>query len=97
MKVVSDRNVLISAALKDKDPEAVIFYVVEQPDFAWVVSPEILAEYKEVLSRPKFALPETVRRKWFELLDAVTALIEVNLSFEFPRDQKDAQFLAVFW
>ena len=54
MKVVIDTNVLVSAALKDKDPEAVILYVVEQPDFAWVVSPEVLTEYKEVLSRPKF-------------------------------------------
>ena len=75
MKVVIDTNVLVSAALKDKDPEAVILYVVEQPDFAWVVSPEILAEYKEVLSRPKFALPEPVQRKWFELLDAVPSTL----------------------
>jgi putative PIN family toxin of toxin-antitoxin system len=94
MKVVIDTNVLISAALKDKDPEAVILYVVEQPDFAWIVSPEVLAEYKEVLSRPKFALPEAVLRKWHDLLDAVTTVIEVNLAFEFPRDQKDAKFLA---
>lgn len=94
MKVVIDTNVLTSAALKDKDPEAVILHIVEQPDFAWVVSSEVLAEYKEVLSRPKFDLPEAVRRKWFELLDAVTTPIEVSLSFEFPRDQKDAKFLA---
>jgi putative PIN family toxin of toxin-antitoxin system len=94
MKVVIDTNVLVSAALKDKDPEAVILYVVEQPDFAWVVSPEVLAEYNEVLSRPKFALPETVLRKWVELLGAVTTTVEVNFAFEFPRDQKDAKFLA---
>ena len=93
MKVVVDTNVLVSAALKDKDPEGVILYVVEQPDFAWVVSPEVLTEYKEVLSRPKFALPEAVLHKWFELLDAVTTTVDVNLAFEFPRDQKDAKFL----
>ncbi len=94
MKVVIDTNVLVSAALKDKDPEAIILYVVEQPDFAWVVSSEVLAEYKEVLSRPKFALPEAVLRRWHDLLDAVTMVVEVNLAFEFPRDQKDAKFLA---
>jgi uncharacterized protein len=94
MKVVIDTNVLISAALKDKNPEAVILYVVEQPDFAWVVSPEVLAEYKEVLSRPKFALPEAVLRKWHDLLNAVTTVVEVNLAFEFSRDQNDAKFLA---
>ena len=94
MKVVIDTNVLVSAALKDKDPEAVILYVVEQPDFVWIVSPDVLAEYREVLSRPKFALPKAVLRKWFDLLDIVTTTIEVNLAFEFPRDQKDAKFLA---
>jgi predicted nucleic acid-binding protein len=45
MKVVIDTNVLVSAALKDKDPEAVILFIVARSDFEWVVSPEILAEY----------------------------------------------------
>ena len=46
MRVVVDTNVLVSAALKDRDPEAVILIIVEQPDFEWVVSSEILDEYK---------------------------------------------------
>ena len=63
MKVLIDTNVLVSAALKDKDPEMVILFVAEQPDFEWIVSAEILAEYKAVLSRPKFSLPDDVRRR----------------------------------
>ncbi len=57
MKVVIDTNVLVSAALKDRDPEDVILYVATQPDIEWVVSPRILQEYKEVLLRRKFSLP----------------------------------------
>jgi putative PIN family toxin of toxin-antitoxin system len=94
MKVLIDTNVLVSAALKDKDPEAVILFVVEQPDFEWIVSPDIVTEYKAVLSRPKFGLPENVRHQWFTLLDTFTTPVEVNATFEFPRDQKDAKFLA---
>ena len=94
MKVVIDTNVLISAALKDKDPEAVILFIVEQPDLEWIVSSYIMTEYKEVLSRSKFALPTNVRDKWFELLDAVTTQVEVDTTLEFPRDPKDAKFLA---
>jgi uncharacterized protein len=94
MKVLIDTNVLVSAALKDKDPEAVILFVTEQPDFEWIVSVEILAEYKDVLARPKFSLPENVRHRWVALLDALTTQVEVNTAFEFPRDQKDAKFLA---
>ena len=46
MRVVIDTNVLVSAALKDRDPEAVITWVVAHPDWLWLATPEILAEYK---------------------------------------------------
>ena len=38
MKVLIDTNVLVSAVLKDKDPEAVILFVGRQPYFEWIVS-----------------------------------------------------------
>ncbi len=44
MRVVIDTNVLVSAVLKDRDPEEVILYVASQPDIEWLVSPEILKE-----------------------------------------------------
>lgn len=94
MKVLIDTNVLVSAALKDKDPEAVILFVVEQPDFEWIVSAEILAEYQAVLSRARFNLPEAVRQRWLTVLESLTTTVEVNTTLEFPRDQKDAKFLA---
>lgn len=94
MKVLIDTNVLISAVLKDRDPEAVILFVVEQADFDWLVSPEILAEYKAVLRRPKFNLPEEVYQRWVAMLDALTTQVEVNVMLDFPRDQADAKFLA---
>lgn len=94
MKVVIDTNVLVSATLKNKDPEAVIVWVAARADWQWVVSPDILTEYKEVLSRDKFRLTPEVRQEWFDLLDALTTVVEVNIPLEFPRDQKDAKFLA---
>ncbi len=94
MKVLIDTNVLVSAALRDKDPEAVILFIAAQPDWEWIVSAEILTEYREVLSRPKFALPDETRQHWFELLEAFTTRVEVEAAFNFPRDQKDARFLA---
>lgn len=93
MKVLIDTNVLMSAALRDKDPEAVILFIAAQPDWEWIVSAEILAEYREVLSRPKFALPEDLRQRWFDLLVTLTTRVEVEAVFDFPRDQKDAKFL----
>lgn len=93
MKILIDTNVLVSAALKDKDPETVVLFVTAQADFEWIVSPEILAEYKDVLRREKFGLPEETWRKWFELLDTFTTPVAVDATVDFPRDQKDAKFL----
>lgn len=45
MKIVIDTNVLVSAILKDRDPEDIILYIAAQPDFEWTVSSEILTEY----------------------------------------------------
>ena len=94
MKVVIDTNVLISAALKDRDPEAVILFVASQPDIEWIVSPAITAEYKEVLARRKFGLPEGMLQRWYEILDGFTLSLDVDIDVEFARDRKDASFLA---
>ena len=39
MKVLIDTNVLVSAALRDKDPEAVILFIAARPDWQWIVWP----------------------------------------------------------
>jgi uncharacterized protein len=93
MKVVVDTNVLVSAVLKDRDPEKVILYITSQPDLEWIVSPLILKEYKDVLARDVFGLPADVLREWFSLLDAMTVMIDADLTLEFPRDRKDVPFL----
>ena len=94
MKVLIDTNVLVSAALKNKTPEEVILFVASHADWEWIISPDILTEYKAVLSRAKFDLPEDVLRQWHAFLDASTTLVEVDTALEFPRDQKDVRFLA---
>ena len=94
MKVVIDTNVLVSAAWRDKSPEAVVLWVAFQDDWDWVVSEEILDEYRDVLRRDKFRLAPQVIEKWEYIVTNLTVLVDVNLPLEFPRDQKDAKFLA---
>ncbi len=94
MKVLIDTNVLISAILKDKEPETVILFIVSRLDIEWIVSPQILEEYKEVLSRKKFGLPDHIKNAWFTALDSLTSVIDSDIPTEFQRDQKDARFLA---
>ncbi|MGC1379006.1 MAG: putative toxin-antitoxin system toxin component, PIN family [Anaerolineales bacterium] len=94
MKVIFDTNVFISAVWRDKTPEEVIVWVVNQPGRQWVVSSEILHEYREVLHRKKFSFSAEIMEKWEEVLDKNTQKVRATQHFDFPRDQKDAKFLA---
>ncbi len=93
MRLLIDTNVLVSGILKDKDPERVLLFAMDNPEVEWIVSPDILTEYKEVLGRSKFRLPAAILQSWFEFLDRSTSIINPDFSVDFPRDQKDAKFL----
>ncbi len=93
MKILIDTNVLISAILRNRNPERVILFTIGQSQIEWIVSSTIILEYKEVLSRPKFGLPSELLQHWYQIFDEVTTVHEVNDTFQFPRDQKDAKFL----
>jgi uncharacterized protein len=94
MRVVIDTNILVSAILKDRTPEQVILFVAEHEEFEWIVSSDILAEYEAVISRPKFKLSQEIIEKWSVVFDLMTTCIDVDIEIDFPRDQKDAKFLA---
>jgi putative PIN family toxin of toxin-antitoxin system len=94
MKVIIDTNILVSAAIRDREPETIIQFIVDNPEFEWIVSSEIMTEYKEVLQRRKLKLTEEIQKEWIELLQSVTTVIEVDIEVDFPRDRKDAKFLA---
>lgn len=69
MKVIIDTNILISAILKGKIPRIIIQFLIDSDDYKWIVSAEILAEYKAVLSRPKFKLSQEIISQWCDVLD----------------------------
>ncbi|MDH5669059.1 MAG: putative toxin-antitoxin system toxin component, PIN family [Nitrospira sp.] len=94
MKVVIDTNVVVSAAFKNKDPEAVLRAVVTHSDWEWIVSAETLAEYREVLARPKFDLSPTLLSQWITFLETATVFVEVPIGLTYPPDPTDAKFLA---
>lgn len=79
--------------LRDRGPERVILAIVEWPEFEWVVSADILQEYREVLARPKFALPAALLQRWVDFLSTASTTVDVQTTIEFPRDRFDAKFL----
>lgn len=93
MKVVIDTNVLVSAAMRDRSPEDVVHFVMHQPDITWVAAAEIVAEYKQILKRPKLKLTDDVVETWCEIVDTFASLVVPVQTIAFPRDRKDAKFL----
>jgi predicted nucleic acid-binding protein len=75
MRVIIATNVVVSAALRDRDPETIILFVAGHPDFQWIVSTSILEEYNEVLARKRFALPDELLQRWHKMFDALTTTI----------------------
>ena len=84
----------MSAVLKNRVPEQVILYVASHQEIEWIASADILAEYIAVLQRKKFGLPAEVVSQWVEMLERLVTIAEVQDTVLFPRDQKDAIFLA---
>jgi uncharacterized protein len=56
IKVVIDTNVVVSANLVDEGPSAAILDLAANKKILMFVSPPILAEYEEVLRRPRLNL-----------------------------------------
>jgi len=95
VKVLIDTNVLLSAAFRDRLPERVVLYVAGRDDWRWLVTPEIMKAYIGVLRRPKFGLSPETLAKWQALLDIRTISVGTwPIDIDFPRDPKDAPFLA---
>lgn len=53
-----------------------------------------MGEYREVLHRKKFSFPPETLQKWETILARDTYPVSVNAGVDFPRDRKDAKFLA---
>jgi putative PIN family toxin of toxin-antitoxin system len=97
MKLLVDTSVLVSAALRDRLPERVVLAIAAREEWIWIATPEILAEYVDVLRRPKFNLSAEVISQWSELLRMRVVQVPsppTADSVHFPRDPKDAPFLA---
>lgn len=97
MIVVFDASTFVSAALKPQSiPEQALLRAVSVPNRV-ILSSEVLAEYREVIFRPKFDPYVSVARRQ-SILDILTLASEHVVSIE-PvrecRDPKDDKYLAL--
>ena len=57
-----DTNALVSSLLQSKGPSAAILDLFMEDGFDLVVNDSVIAEYEDVLRRPKFGFPESLVR-----------------------------------
>ena len=71
---VIDTNVLVSALLsRFKDSSTVqLLQLLIIGEITPIYNDEILAEYQNVLMRPKFGFPETLIRETLEVIQTIT-------------------------
>src|SRR5215471_2740295 len=93
MRVVYDTNVLVSAALKPGSIPAVLVSLALEQRVRLCVSPPILAEYREVLQRPKFGFEALSIDALLEDLTRTTLLVHPTRHLTVATDEADNRFL----
>ena len=93
-RVVIDTNVLVSAALAPEGLEAQIFVLVAYRAVELCLSDEVLAEYRSVLARPKFAGIDAKRvSRLLSLVTEEAVMITPPQHLAVSKDEPDNRFL----
>jgi putative PIN family toxin of toxin-antitoxin system len=92
MRVVMDCNVLVSAVLTDGTCRAAISLAVERHEV--IVSNPILAEYRDVVARPKYRKYQAAALSVIDMLESVARRVEPLEPMPALPDPKDSVYLA---
>lgn len=91
--MVLDTNVIVSALLKPQGVEAAVLLLVLHGMVAVALSEPVLAEYEEVLSRPKFKRPADVLIGLLTDLRSVGHLVRPQHTLAVSVHESDNRFL----
>jgi putative PIN family toxin of toxin-antitoxin system len=93
LRIVLDTNVLISAAVKPLGRQALVINLVAFRAVELFVSEAVLAEYREVFSRPKFArLPAADVATLLTLIEAEATMVTPTIRLEISKHDADNRF-----
>jgi putative PIN family toxin of toxin-antitoxin system len=93
VRVVLDTNILVSACWKPCGLEAQVADMAIAGQIMACVSPEVLAEYRDVLSRPKLAAIGDRAHQLLAALECIAALVEPTTPITESIDDDDNRFL----
>jgi putative PIN family toxin of toxin-antitoxin system len=93
VRVVLDSNIIVSACLTPEGAPATIVELALLGLFTVCLSPEILAEYREVLARPKFSRHADRIRILLEGIEEISEMITPQQRLTISPDEEDNRLL----
>jgi putative PIN family toxin of toxin-antitoxin system len=93
IKAVLDTNVLVSACWKPGGLEAATVALAAQGAFTLCVSPAIVAEYRDVLSRKKLSKLESRAAPLLAAVEKIWSPFDASVRTSAARDEDDNRFL----
>jgi uncharacterized protein len=93
LRLVIDTNVLVSAALKSEGLQRTTFLLAITNPARLYVSPPILEEYAEVLSRPELSIRKGLRLHLLQLIKNRGHLVTPSRRIEVTSDPDDNIFV----
>lgn len=92
IKVVIDTNVVVSANLVDEGPSAAILSLAIQKQIQMFVSPAVLAEYEEVLHRPRLKFDPARIKDFLARVQSTADLVHPNTTLAISSHPSDNRF-----
>ncbi len=94
IRVVIDTNVVVSANLVDEDPSAAILSLAIHNKIRMFVSAAVLAEYEEVLYRPRLKFDaKRIEASLADIRDTAELVQPIHNIEEIKKDEPDNRFL----
>ena len=93
LRLVIDTNVLVSAALKSEGLQRTTFLLAITKPARLYVSPPILEEYADVLSRPELSIRKGLRLQLLQLIKNRGRLVTPSRRIEVTSDPDDNIFV----
>ena len=92
IKVVIDTNVVVSANLVDAGPSAAVLNLAVNQKILMCVSPAVLAEYEEVLRRPRLKLDPTKIAAVMSLIRSTSIEVSPTRTLRISGHESDNRF-----
>jgi putative PIN family toxin of toxin-antitoxin system len=93
LRLVIDTNVVVSAVLKPDGLQRTVLLLAMTRPARLYVSPPILAEYREVLSRPELRIRRGLRQQFFQLISKSSHQVRSARRLQVTSDPDDNMFL----